>query len=188
MWIDSLREFGGRLANLVRRPQFESEMNDELQFHIDMQTEQWVSSGMSRDEARRKALLEFGGLEQTREHCRDTVGIRLALLLSPLGAVAGLLFALGGIEMLELIHTDATYLGVKEFRYDRLASVGIDRAVLSYTVVVSAATGVLFGLIPAVQASRLNVNEALKADSPSTTPGRATCFASPTCWVWKLGQ
>lgn len=96
------------------------------------------------------------------------------LLLSLLGAVAGLLFALGGIQLLELIHTDAAYLGVKEFRFDRLANVRVDRDVFGYTIAISAATGVLFGLIPAVQASRLNVNEALKADSSTATPSRAT--------------
>ena len=78
MWIDSLREFGVRLARQVRQPRFESEMDDELQFHIEMQTDQWVRSGMSPDQARRRALIEFGGLEQTREHCRDAVGVRLA--------------------------------------------------------------------------------------------------------------
>ena len=45
MWTDPLREFGSRLANLFRRSSFEAEMNDELQFHIEMQTEQLVRSG-----------------------------------------------------------------------------------------------------------------------------------------------
>jgi putative ABC transport system permease protein len=99
-----------------------------------------------------------------------------SLLLSLLGAAAGLLFALLGIQLLGLIHTDAMYLGVKEFRFDRLDNVGIDPAVLSFTVVISVATGVLFGLIPVVQASRLNVNEAIKEDSRSGTPRRATCL------------
>jgi hypothetical protein len=52
-------------------------MDDELQFHIEMQTDQLVRSGLPRDEARRRVLVEFGGLEQTRENCRDAVGIRL---------------------------------------------------------------------------------------------------------------
>jgi len=97
-----------------------------------------------------------------------------SLLLSLLGAAVGVLFAVWGIDLLELIHIDSTYLGVKEFRFDRLANVGIDPAVLGFTIVVSVATGVLFGLIPAVHASRLNVNEALKEDSRAGTPGRAT--------------
>jgi putative ABC transport system permease protein len=97
-----------------------------------------------------------------------------SLLLSLLGAVAGVFVALWGIELLELIRTDATYLGVKSLHFDRLDSIGIDSDVLGFTLSVAVATGVLFGLIPAVQASRLNVNEALKEDSRSGTPGQAT--------------
>ena len=77
MWIDSLREFRLQLTRLVRRPQFESEMNNELQFHIDAQTEQWISAGMPHDQARRKAPIESGGLEQPGENCRDAIGVRL---------------------------------------------------------------------------------------------------------------
>lgn len=77
MTIDSLREFGSRIAKPFRRARFEAEMNDELQFHVEMQTEQLVRSGMSHEEARRRALIEFGGLDQTRENCRNAVGIRL---------------------------------------------------------------------------------------------------------------
>jgi predicted permease len=106
-----------------------------------------------------------------------------SLLLSLLGAAAGLLFALWGIELLELIRTDATYLGVKEFRFDRLDSIAIDPAVLSFTVAVAVATGVIFGLIPAVQASRLNVNEALKEDTRSGTTGRTMVLLRNTLLV-----
>jgi len=77
MWIDSLREFGSRLAKLIRRPKFEAQMTDELQFHIEMQTERLARGGMSREEARRQTLVEFGGLEQTREQCRDAVGVHV---------------------------------------------------------------------------------------------------------------
>lgn len=97
-----------------------------------------------------------------------------SLLLSLLGAGLGVGIAVLGIDLLELIHTQSQYLGVKEFRFERLQSVGIDPAVLGFTVVVSIATGFVFGLIPAVQASRLDINRTLKEDSRSGTPGRAT--------------
>jgi predicted permease len=97
-----------------------------------------------------------------------------SLVLSLLGAAAGVFLAFWGIELLELIRTDATYLGVKSLRFDRLDSVGINMAVLGFTLSVSVATGVLFGLIPAIQASRLDVNDELKEDSRSGTPGRAS--------------
>jgi hypothetical protein len=52
--------------------------------------------------------------------------------------------------------------------------VGIDLAVLGFTLSVAVATGILFGLFPAVQTSRLDVNEELKEDSRSGTPGRGS--------------
>ena len=77
MWIDSLWGFGSRIARLSRRSRFEVEMDDELQFHIEMRAEELARSGTPSEEARRRALVEFGGLEQTREDCRHTVGILL---------------------------------------------------------------------------------------------------------------
>lgn len=65
-----------RLGVIFARPRFESDMNDELQFHLEMQIEQLVQSGLSRQDARRHALIDIGGLEKTREYCREAVGIR----------------------------------------------------------------------------------------------------------------
>ncbi|MCA9052242.1 MAG: ABC transporter permease [Planctomycetaceae bacterium] len=97
-----------------------------------------------------------------------------SLLLSILGAGAGVLLAIWGVQLLDLIRTDANYLGVKSFRFDRFDSVGVNWSVMAFTLIVSITTGVLFGLIPAIQASRLNINAALKEDSRSGTPGRGT--------------
>ena len=95
------------------------------------------------------------------------------LLLSLLGAAAAVVLAVWGIDLLELIRLDSTCLGVKEFRFDRIGDVQIDRGVLGFTILVSVVTGVLFGLIPAVQASRLDINSTLKEDSRSGTPAKA---------------
>jgi predicted permease len=46
-------------------------IDEELRFHIDMQIEANLRAGMSPAEARRVALLEFGGVEQIKEECRD---------------------------------------------------------------------------------------------------------------------
>src|SRR5688500_8690972 len=43
----------------------------ELQFHIDALVEDYVRSGLSRDEARRRALIEFGGVQQIKEDVRE---------------------------------------------------------------------------------------------------------------------
>lgn len=61
-----------RLRSLFRRNQVEQDLSEELQFHLDQKTQQYVASGLSADEARRRARREFGGFEQSKENCRDT--------------------------------------------------------------------------------------------------------------------
>ena len=60
-----------RVRALVRRRSVERELHEELQFHIERQVEKYVRGGMSRDEATRRARIEFGGLELAKEECRD---------------------------------------------------------------------------------------------------------------------
>ena len=52
-------------------------MDEEFRFHVDMQAEKHVARGMTPDEARRQALLDFGGVERHREALRDTQRPRL---------------------------------------------------------------------------------------------------------------
>jgi len=74
---DYTTDFLHRLRALFRRKAVESEMNDELRFHLDRQTEELVAAGIPPEEAARRARLELGGLEKTREDCRDARGTRL---------------------------------------------------------------------------------------------------------------
>ena len=46
-------------------------MNEELRFHIEQQTAANVAAGMAPEEARRQAVLQFGGVEGVRENCRE---------------------------------------------------------------------------------------------------------------------
>jgi predicted permease len=55
----------------------ERELDEELRFHLERQIEANVRMGMSREEARTAALRSFGGVEQTKEECRDARGVRL---------------------------------------------------------------------------------------------------------------
>ena len=61
-----------RLRSLLRRNQVESELNEELQHHCEQKAREYVASGLPPEEARRKALRDFGGVEQAKENCRDT--------------------------------------------------------------------------------------------------------------------
>ena len=67
-----------RVDALVHRDARESELSEELQFHIEMATQANVERGLALHEARRRALLEFGGVDQIKESCRDSWGTRYA--------------------------------------------------------------------------------------------------------------
>ncbi len=77
-------------------------------------------------------------------------------LLSALGGAFGLLIAKWG--------TDALIKAVPQ-NIPRIATIELDALVLAFTIVVSLATGVIFGLVPAWQASRVDLNTSLKAGS-----------------------
>jgi hypothetical protein len=65
-----------RMRALFRRNAVEAELDDELRFHLERQTEQYRQAGMSPEEAARRTRLAFGGPEQIREECRDARGTR----------------------------------------------------------------------------------------------------------------
>lgn len=66
-----------RARSLFRTRTAEQELSEELQNHLQSQTEQLIAGGMSPDEARRAALRDFGGVEQIKEECRDTRNVGL---------------------------------------------------------------------------------------------------------------
>ena len=49
----------------------EKHLDAELRFHLDQRIADLVATGMAQEEARRRARLEFGGLDQAKEECRD---------------------------------------------------------------------------------------------------------------------
>ena len=60
---------------MIRRSVMESEMDTELQFHMEAYALDLERSGVPREEARRRSRLEFGGVERTKEECRDARGV-----------------------------------------------------------------------------------------------------------------
>ncbi|MGC9971755.1 MAG: ADOP family duplicated permease [Bryobacteraceae bacterium] len=70
-----LSDLAYRLRAIFRRRRMESELSEELQFHFERQVEVFIEQGCPPDEARRRARLLFGGLEQVKEECRDARGI-----------------------------------------------------------------------------------------------------------------
>jgi len=66
-----------RLRSLFRRNKVDAELDRELRFHFEQQVEKYLRSGLTRDEAVRRARLLFGGIDQVKEECRDQHGVRL---------------------------------------------------------------------------------------------------------------
>ena len=65
------------LRAALRRSRMEREMDAELRFHIEALAEDLLGSGLSREEALRRARIEFGSVERAKEECRDALTLRL---------------------------------------------------------------------------------------------------------------
>ncbi|HWC18233.1 MAG TPA: permease prefix domain 1-containing protein, partial [Terriglobales bacterium] len=63
----------------------ERELEDEFRFHMEQEIQKNIAAGMSVEEARRHARIEFGGIESTKEECRELrLGYWLETTLSDL--------------------------------------------------------------------------------------------------------
>src|SRR5262245_9290572 len=71
-----LSKLKAALRALLRKPEVERELDDELRYHIEQQTEQNIRLGMDPEEARYAARKAFGGMEQAKERSRDARGVR----------------------------------------------------------------------------------------------------------------
>jgi putative ABC transport system permease protein len=71
--ISTLR---ARLRALLRKSEVERELDEELRYHVEQQTEQNIRLGMNPEDARSAARKAFGGVEQAKERSRDTRGVR----------------------------------------------------------------------------------------------------------------
>src|SRR5689334_9020591 len=60
---------------VTRRSRMERDMDAELRFHIEAFAEGLVRGGVARDEALRRARIEFGGVERAKEECREARGV-----------------------------------------------------------------------------------------------------------------
>jgi putative ABC transport system permease protein len=92
-----------------------------------------------------------------------------SVLLSVIGGTAGLLLSIWLTDLLMSIVPEGA---------PRLDQVGIDYRVLTFALGVSALTGILFGIVPALQASKLDVTSALKEGGRSAEGNRRTSARS----------
>jgi len=92
-----------------------------------------------------------------------------SVVLAFAGGLAGLLVALWGVEVLSNFKPavqaqNGSYLGVLDF-----SKGNIDGQVLAFNVLLSVLTGLIFGLLPALQASRADVSEAIKESAAGSS-------------------
>src|SRR2546423_678394 len=65
------------LRAIIGRSHMESEMDAELRFHVEAYTEDLARGGVPRQEAMRRARIEFGGIERAKEECREARGVNI---------------------------------------------------------------------------------------------------------------
>ena len=71
-----LRRLARRARALTSGAAVDRELNDEIRLHIELETEELIrTERLDRGEARRRALVEFGGVERWREEHRDSRGM-----------------------------------------------------------------------------------------------------------------
>ena len=73
MWLRGLYR---RVGALLRSESIHQEIDEEMQFHIEMRTEENVRRGMAPEEARREAERRFGGLTRMKERGYEVRGGR----------------------------------------------------------------------------------------------------------------
>ncbi|HUF28774.1 MAG TPA: ABC transporter permease [Gemmatimonadaceae bacterium] len=70
-WYNAL---GSAFEDLIRRRRLDSEMDEEMRHHIEMEARRNAESGMTSEVARRSAVRAFGGVERYKEEVRDARG------------------------------------------------------------------------------------------------------------------
>jgi predicted permease len=73
--MGAMREAWNRVLSFAHKPERDAEMEAELASHMELAVEENMRQGMPEAEARRKALVRFGGVQQARERQREARGL-----------------------------------------------------------------------------------------------------------------
>jgi putative ABC transport system permease protein len=123
---------------------------------------------LARSAARQKEIAIRAAMGASRTRVLRQM-LTESVLLSAIGGIAGLLLSLWLTEVLLAMVPEGA---------SRFEQVGIDYRVLTFALGVSALTGIIFGIVPALQASKLDVTTALKEGGRSGEGQRRTSARS----------
>jgi len=123
---------------------------------------------LSRSAARQKEIAIRAAMGASRTRVLRQM-LTESILLSAIGGIAGLVLSIWLTDVLTAMLPEGA---------PRLEQSGIDYRVLTFALGVSAFTGVLFGIVPAMQASKLDVISALKEGGRGTEVLRRTSARS----------
>lgn len=134
----NLRSLLLRWRALIHKNEAENELDDELKFHLEKDIEQNIRRGMSPADARYAALKSFGGVDQSKEECRDA----------------------RGVSFLENIFRDVSYsvrVLVKSYVFTIVIILTLALGIGANTAIFSFANGILLRPLPYPQSERLVV-------------------------------
>ena len=134
--FSSIRAFFCRLLNVVRRNKSDGILDSELEFHLEMEIQENLRRGMNPEEARRRAHIALGGMDQTREAYRET----------------------GSISWIEALIRDARY-GIRMFRknpgFSLAAIITLALCIGANTAIYSMLDALIFKPLPFPEADRI---------------------------------
>jgi predicted permease len=162
--IDRLRQSFHRVTSVFRRERLDHELNAELAAHLELAIEENLQRGLSAEEARRQALIRFGGTQQAIEQHREA----------------------RGLPGLEILFQDLRYAGRAVFK-----NPGFTVAVVVTLALGIAVNATMFSMVSAFLLRRPVVNEADRvAVVTSVNPARGflpdtNAVSAPNYFAWR---
>ncbi|HEX6729037.1 MAG TPA: ABC transporter permease [Pyrinomonadaceae bacterium] len=134
----SLSNLLRRWRALIHKKELEIELDEEVQYHLERDIEQNIRNGMTREAARYAALRSFGGVDQSKEMCRDA----------------------RGVTMIDNLWRDLKYsvrVLLKSYAFTIVVVLTLALGICANTAIFSFANGILLRPLPYPQSDRLAV-------------------------------